>query len=156
MFSSVAGERGRKPVAIYGASKAGLTRYLEALDHKYRAEGLKTICVKPGFVRTGMTHGLKPPPFAGVGVGTQQFEGLGVVPQRDLRGPGQLNDLVVYDRQAFTEQLVVQRLGAEDLTTALVDESQRRFAAATGAGVLTTIGVACANSCASAGAYRIR
>ncbi len=65
VFSSVAGERGRKPVALYGASKAGLSRYLEALDHKYRGEGLVTVCVKPGFVRTGMTAGLDPPPFAG-------------------------------------------------------------------------------------------
>jgi decaprenylphospho-beta-D-erythro-pentofuranosid-2-ulose 2-reductase len=65
VFSSVAGERGRKPVVIYGAAKAGLTRYLEALDHKYRAQGLRTICVKPGFVKTGMTEGLRPPPFAG-------------------------------------------------------------------------------------------
>jgi NAD(P)-dependent dehydrogenase (short-subunit alcohol dehydrogenase family) len=65
VFSSVAGERGRKPVVLYGAAKAGLTRYLEALDHKYRAQGLRTVCVKPGFVRTSMTAGLKPPPFAG-------------------------------------------------------------------------------------------
>jgi short-subunit dehydrogenase len=65
VFSSVAGERGRKPVAIYGAGKAGLTRYLEALDHKYRAAGLFVTCVKPGFVRSDMTAGLKPPPFAG-------------------------------------------------------------------------------------------
>jgi decaprenylphospho-beta-D-erythro-pentofuranosid-2-ulose 2-reductase len=65
VFSSVAGERGRKPVVLYGAAKAGLSRYLEALDHKFRARGLNTICVKPGFVKTGMTVGLKPPPFAG-------------------------------------------------------------------------------------------
>ncbi len=65
VFSSVAGERGRKPVAIYGAAKAGLSRYLEALDHKYRAAGLITVCVKPGFVKTSMTAGLVPPPFAG-------------------------------------------------------------------------------------------
>jgi short-subunit dehydrogenase len=64
-FSSVAGERGRKPVIIYGAAKAGLSKYLEGLDHKFRAKGLKTVCVKPGFVKTGMTAGLKPPPFAG-------------------------------------------------------------------------------------------
>ena len=63
--SSVAGERGRKPVIIYGATKAGLSAYLEGLDHKFRAEGLRTICVKPGFVKTGMTAGLDPPPFAG-------------------------------------------------------------------------------------------
>jgi short-subunit dehydrogenase len=65
VFSSVAGERGRKPVVLYGASKAGLSRYLEGLDHKFRARGLKTVCVKPGFVRTGMTEGLTAPPFAG-------------------------------------------------------------------------------------------
>lgn len=65
VFSSVAGDRGRKPVGIYGASKAGLSHYLEALDHRYRAEGLVTVCVKPGFVKTGMTAALEPPPFAG-------------------------------------------------------------------------------------------
>jgi short-subunit dehydrogenase len=64
-FSSVAGERGRKPVILYGAAKAGLTHYLEGLDHKFRAEGLRTVCVKPGFVKTSMTEGMKPPPFAG-------------------------------------------------------------------------------------------
>ncbi len=65
VFSSVAGDRGRKPVALYGATKAGLSHYLESLDHKHRADGLITITVKPGFVHTGMTAGLKPPPFAG-------------------------------------------------------------------------------------------
>lgn len=65
VFSSVAGERGRRPVVLYGAAKAGLSRYLEGLDHKFRAQGLRTVCVKPGFVKTGMTAGLRPPPFAG-------------------------------------------------------------------------------------------
>jgi short-subunit dehydrogenase len=65
VFSSVAGERGRKPVVIYGAVKAGLTHYLEGLDHKFHDKGLRVICVKPGFVRTGMTAGLPTPPFAG-------------------------------------------------------------------------------------------
>jgi short-subunit dehydrogenase len=65
VVSSVAGDRGRKPVAIYGASKAGLSAYLEALDHKFRDKNLWVLCVKPGFVKTGMTSGLKPPPFAG-------------------------------------------------------------------------------------------
>jgi decaprenylphospho-beta-D-erythro-pentofuranosid-2-ulose 2-reductase len=65
VFSSVAGDRGRKPVILYGAAKAGLSHYLEGLDHKFRTQGLRTICVKPGFVKTGMTAGLKPPPFAG-------------------------------------------------------------------------------------------
>lgn len=65
VFSSVAGDRGRKPVILYGAAKAGLSHYLEGLDHKFRAQGLKVVCVKPGFVKTSMTSGLPPPPFAG-------------------------------------------------------------------------------------------
>lgn len=65
VFSSVAGERGRKPVVIYGATKAGLSRYLEGLDHKHHQDGLRVITVKPGFVKTSMTAGLDPPPFAG-------------------------------------------------------------------------------------------
>lgn len=65
VFSSVAGERGRKPVVLYGAAKAGLSRYLEGLDHRFSARGLCVVSVKPGFVRTSMTDGLPVPPFAG-------------------------------------------------------------------------------------------
>lgn len=64
VFSSVAGERGRKANGIYGATKAGLSRYLEALDHRYHAQGLRVVTVKPGFVHTQMTAGETPPPFA--------------------------------------------------------------------------------------------
>lgn len=64
VFSSVAGDRGRKPVVLYGAAKAGLSAYLEGLDHKYRRQGLRVICVKPGFIRTSATAALRPPPFA--------------------------------------------------------------------------------------------
>ena len=65
VFSSVAGDRARAPLVTYGATKAGLAAYLEGLDHRHAREGLRVVCVKPGFVRTGMTAGLKPPPFAG-------------------------------------------------------------------------------------------
>lgn len=65
VFGSVAGDRGRKPVVLYGAAKAGLAAYLEGLDHRFHAQGLRVITVKPGFVRTGMTAGLPEPPFAG-------------------------------------------------------------------------------------------
>ncbi|MCB9683313.1 MAG: SDR family NAD(P)-dependent oxidoreductase [Alphaproteobacteria bacterium] len=64
VFSSVAGDRGRKTTGLYGATKAGLSHYLESLDHKFRSAGLVTITVKPGFIRTGMTAGLKEAPFA--------------------------------------------------------------------------------------------
>lgn len=65
VLSSVAGDRGRKPVGIYGAGKAGLSTYLEAMDHRYHSAGLSVLCVKPGFVKTAMTAALKVPPFAG-------------------------------------------------------------------------------------------
>jgi short-subunit dehydrogenase len=64
-FSSVAGERGRSRVALYGAAKAGLSAYLEALDHRFAARGLRVVNVVPGFVHTSMTDGERPPPFAG-------------------------------------------------------------------------------------------
>ena len=51
-------------MVLYGAAKAGLSRYLEGLDHRFRARGLITVCVLPGFVRTSMTEGLPEPPFA--------------------------------------------------------------------------------------------
>lgn len=65
VFSSVAGDRARKPVLLYGATKAGLSYYLTGLDHKFSGDGLRTILVKPGFVKTGMVAGLPAPPFAG-------------------------------------------------------------------------------------------
>ncbi|MCC7123934.1 MAG: SDR family NAD(P)-dependent oxidoreductase [Acidobacteria bacterium] len=65
VVSSVAGERGRTPVVLYGATKAGLSAYLEGLDHRFHRQGLITVCVKPGFVTTTMTEGLPRPPFAG-------------------------------------------------------------------------------------------
>jgi decaprenylphospho-beta-D-erythro-pentofuranosid-2-ulose 2-reductase len=65
VFSSVAGDRARKPVVLYGASKAGLSAYLDGIDHKFHSQGLRVLCVRPGFIKTGMTAGLTPPPFAG-------------------------------------------------------------------------------------------
>jgi short-subunit dehydrogenase len=65
VFSSVAGDRARRTIVLYGAAKAGLSYYLDGLDLRHAAEGLRVVCVKPGFVRTGMTQHLDPPPFAG-------------------------------------------------------------------------------------------
>ncbi|MGC6493871.1 MAG: SDR family NAD(P)-dependent oxidoreductase [Myxococcota bacterium] len=64
-FSSVAGDKGRKTVGLYGASKAALSHYLDSLDLRYHNQGLHVLSVKPGFIHTDMTAGLKPPPFAG-------------------------------------------------------------------------------------------
>jgi len=64
-FSSVAGDRARRSNYAYGASKAGLSAFLEGLGHAYADRGVAVVCVKPGFVKTGMTAGLPVPPFAG-------------------------------------------------------------------------------------------
>jgi len=64
-FSSVAGDRARRSNYLYGASKAGLSVFLDGLDLAYRDRGVRVLCVKPGFVKTAMTAGLPVPPFAG-------------------------------------------------------------------------------------------
>lgn len=64
-FGSVAGDRARRSNYLYGASKAGLSVFLDGLDLAYRDRGVRVLCVKPGFVRTAMTAGLPVPPFAG-------------------------------------------------------------------------------------------
>jgi short-subunit dehydrogenase len=64
-FSSVAGERARRKNYLYGASKAGLTAFLEGLGYAYGERGVRVVCVIPGFVRTAMTAGMPEPPFSG-------------------------------------------------------------------------------------------
>jgi short-subunit dehydrogenase len=58
-ISSVAGDRGRQSNYIYGASKAGLTAFLQGLRNRLHASGVKVLTVKPGFVDTPMTAHLK-------------------------------------------------------------------------------------------------
>lgn len=59
--SSVAGDRGRKSNYHYGAAKAALTTYLEGLRHRLHASGVRVTTLKPGFVDTRMTFGMKVP-----------------------------------------------------------------------------------------------
>lgn len=61
-ISSVAGDRGRGSNYLYGAAKAGFTAFLSGLRNRLAASGLRVITVKPGFVRTQMTAGMKLPP----------------------------------------------------------------------------------------------
>ena len=61
--SSVAGDRGRGSNYVYGAAKAGFTAFLSGLRNRLAPAGLKVLTVKPGFVRTRMTAGLKLPPL---------------------------------------------------------------------------------------------
>ncbi|MDB5623097.1 MAG: short-chain dehydrogenase [Devosia sp.] len=61
--SSVAGDRGRGSNYVYGAAKAGLTAFLSGLRNRLSQTGVRVVTVKPGFVRTRMTAGMKLPPL---------------------------------------------------------------------------------------------
>jgi short-subunit dehydrogenase len=60
-ISSVAGERGRAANYIYGSSKAALTAFLSGLRARLARKGVRVITIKPGFVATRMTAGMKLP-----------------------------------------------------------------------------------------------
>jgi decaprenylphospho-beta-D-erythro-pentofuranosid-2-ulose 2-reductase len=60
-ISSVAGDRGRQSNYIYGSAKAGFTAYLSGLRNRLFKSGVHVATVKPGFVDTKMTNGLKLP-----------------------------------------------------------------------------------------------
>jgi decaprenylphospho-beta-D-erythro-pentofuranosid-2-ulose 2-reductase len=64
VLSSVAAERPRASNAIYGAAKAGLDSLAQGLADATADSGVRVLVVRPGFVRTRMTEGLKPAPFA--------------------------------------------------------------------------------------------
>ena len=64
VLSSVAGERARKANFIYGSTKAGLDTFAQGLGDSLQGSGVHVLVVRPGFVHTRMTEGLKPAPLA--------------------------------------------------------------------------------------------
>jgi decaprenylphospho-beta-D-erythro-pentofuranosid-2-ulose 2-reductase len=64
VLSSVAAERPRAANVVYGASKAGLDALARGLGDALQEDGVHVLVVRPGFVRTRMTSGLEPAPFA--------------------------------------------------------------------------------------------
>ncbi len=64
VLSSVAGERVRKSNFVYGAAKAGLDGFAQGLHDALAGTGVSVTVVRPGFVTSRMTEGLKPAPFA--------------------------------------------------------------------------------------------
>jgi decaprenylphospho-beta-D-erythro-pentofuranosid-2-ulose 2-reductase len=64
VLSSVAAERPRSGNAIYGAAKAGLDSLAQGLADATAGSGARVLVVRPGFVTTRMTAGLKPAPMA--------------------------------------------------------------------------------------------
>ena len=64
VLSSVAGRQARKANFVYGAAKAGLDLAALGLGDSLDGYGPHVLVVRPGFVHTRMTTGLKPAPFA--------------------------------------------------------------------------------------------
>ncbi|GAC1366036.1 MAG: SDR family oxidoreductase [Ktedonobacteraceae bacterium] len=63
VISSVAGDRGRKSNYVYGTAKAAVTTFLQGLRNRLAASGVTVLTIKPGFVATPMTAGLKQGPL---------------------------------------------------------------------------------------------
>ncbi|MGQ0575765.1 MAG: decaprenylphospho-beta-D-erythro-pentofuranosid-2-ulose 2-reductase [Pseudonocardia sp.] len=63
-FSSVAGERVRRSNFVYGSTKAGMDAFYTGLTEALRPDGIGVTVVRPGFVHTRMTDGLKPAPLS--------------------------------------------------------------------------------------------
>jgi decaprenylphospho-beta-D-erythro-pentofuranosid-2-ulose 2-reductase len=63
-LSSVAGERVRRSNFVYGSTKAGLDGFYLGLGEALRGTGVEVLVVRPGFVRTKMTSGVKEAPLA--------------------------------------------------------------------------------------------
>ncbi|HVF75110.1 MAG TPA: decaprenylphospho-beta-D-erythro-pentofuranosid-2-ulose 2-reductase [Acidimicrobiales bacterium] len=63
-LSSVAGERVRADNVVYGSSKAGLDAFAQGLDLSLAGTGVRVVIVRPGFVATKMTTGMRPAPFS--------------------------------------------------------------------------------------------
>jgi decaprenylphospho-beta-D-erythro-pentofuranosid-2-ulose 2-reductase len=63
-LSSVAGERPRRSNFVYGSTKAGLDAFYTGLTEALRPHDVHVTVVRPGFVRTRMTEGMKPAPLS--------------------------------------------------------------------------------------------
>jgi NAD(P)-dependent dehydrogenase (short-subunit alcohol dehydrogenase family) len=64
VLSTVAAERPRASNAVYGAAKAGLDSLAQGLADACADTGARVLVVRPGFVTTRMTAGLKPAPMS--------------------------------------------------------------------------------------------
>jgi decaprenylphospho-beta-D-erythro-pentofuranosid-2-ulose 2-reductase len=64
LLSSVAGERVRKANFVYGSSKAGADGFFQGLGDRLAGSGVHVMIVRPGFVRTKMTAGMKDAPLS--------------------------------------------------------------------------------------------
>jgi len=64
LLSSVAGERVRRSNFVYGSSKAGADGFYQGLASALASTGVHVMIVRPGFVHTKMTTGMKAAPLS--------------------------------------------------------------------------------------------
>jgi decaprenylphospho-beta-D-erythro-pentofuranosid-2-ulose 2-reductase len=63
VISSVAGDRGRQSNYVYGTAKAAVSAFTQGLRNRLHRSGVHVLTIKPGFVDTPMTAGLKKGPL---------------------------------------------------------------------------------------------
>jgi decaprenylphospho-beta-D-erythro-pentofuranosid-2-ulose 2-reductase len=63
-FSSAASERARRSNFVYGSTKAGLDAFYSGLTEALRPYEVSVTVVRPGFVHTRMTEGMKAAPLS--------------------------------------------------------------------------------------------
>jgi decaprenylphospho-beta-D-erythro-pentofuranosid-2-ulose 2-reductase len=106
--SSVAGDRGRASNYFYGAAKAGFSQFLSGLRNRTTISGkVRVVTVKPGFVRTRMTAGMKLPSLLTVEPGKVGYEIYRAAEekQRDVIYVGRLWRLVMMVMRAMPEKI---------------------------------------------------
>lgn len=63
VIGSVAGDRGRRSNYVYGAAKAAVHAYCDGLRNRLAESGVALVLIKPGWVDTPMTAGMKKNPL---------------------------------------------------------------------------------------------
>jgi decaprenylphospho-beta-D-erythro-pentofuranosid-2-ulose 2-reductase len=63
-MSSVAAERPRRSNFVYGSTKAGLDSFYTGLTDALKPAGVSVTVIRPGFVHTRMTEGMKAAPLS--------------------------------------------------------------------------------------------
>ena len=63
-ITSVAGVRTRADNFVYGSTKAGMDAFAQGLADSLVGTGVRCVVVRPGFVHTRMTEGMKAAPFS--------------------------------------------------------------------------------------------
>jgi short-subunit dehydrogenase len=63
VITSVAGDRGRQSNYVYGAAKGGVDHFLQGLRNRLFRSGVAVVTIKPGYVATPMTAGIKKSPL---------------------------------------------------------------------------------------------